>query len=296
MFDATQDQWQPAGTEEQWSDSFYLGLGRAYGRVGRRPNEGVVEGAIGVWLPDGRFALAFGREEPGEAIAAGPIRMVCEQPGWAWRLEADGPGLVFDRPEALAERGAGRPCSVRGTVRFLGWVDPFAFESGLTSAVASHHYEQPGSVAGVLEVDGVRVPFAGPGMRDHSWGVRDWQAVPWWKWTGFLVDPDTFVLLNEVGRADGGSTVGGSLMLGGELSPVVGGGIEGDQAGFVAHAVDALGREARFEGSAVGVAPLRQKRDGRVTHVNEGLTKLRWGAHEGLGLSEWLTQGVGANK
>ena len=284
------DRWQPAGPEEQWSDSFYLAGPGFYARVGRRPNEGIVEGAIGVWLPDGRFALGFGREAPRAEIAAGPVAMTCEEPGWRWRLDVDGPGMLFDRPEALAERGAGRPCSLRGHARFTGWVPAFGFEHGLTSAVAQEHDEQPGSVAGVLEVDGTRVPFAGAGMRDHSWGVRDWQAVPWWKWTGVLVDPDTFVLLNEVGTADGGSTAGGCVMLGGELAPVASGSIDGGQDAFTATAVDALGREVRFEGGAVGIAPLRQKRDGRVTQVNEALTRLHWDGREALGLSEWLVQ------
>jgi hypothetical protein len=79
-------------------------------------------------------------------------------------------------------------------------------------------------------------------------------------------------------------------MLGGELAPVRSGAIDGGQDAFTAHATDALGREVRFEGGAVGVAPLRQRRDGRVTRVDEALTRLTWDGHEGLGLSEWLRQ------
>ena len=40
----------------------------------------------------------------------------------------------------------------------------------------------------------------------------------------------------------------------------------------------------------MSVAPLRQRRDGRLTLVNEGLTRLRWEGHEGLGISEYLVQ------
>ena len=40
----------------------------------------------------------------------------------------------------------------------------------------------------------------------------------------------------------------------------------------------------------MSVAPLRQRRDGRLTLVNEGLTRLSWDGHEGLGISEYLTQ------
>jgi hypothetical protein len=38
------------------------------------------------------------------------------------------------------------------------------------------------------------------------------------------------------------------------------------------------------------VAPLRQRRDGRLTHVNEALTDYEWEGHRGTGISEYLVQ------
>jgi len=292
------------GPEEQWSDSLYFGGGDArsgaafYSRIGWRPNEQRIEGAVGVWLPDGRFLLAFAREEApaseppaGDGAAAGPVAYECASPLELWRLRFDGAGRLFARAEDVGEaRDAYETVALGGELLFTAWIAPFEFHSGLTQGVARRHYEQPGSVAGVLTVGGDRIPFAGAGMRDHSWGVRDWQGVPYWRWMGMLVDPDTFVLLNNVGTADGGETVGGCLMLGGELAPIVTGATEGDQRGFVARASDELGREVELCGEAVSVAPLRQRREGRLTLVNEGLTRLRWDGREGLGISEWLVQ------
>jgi hypothetical protein len=127
--------------------------------------------------------------------------------------------------------------------------------------------------------------------------VRDWQAVPYWRWFGMVVDPDNFLMINNVGTPDGGETAGGLVMRDAvasevascetksELDPEL-----GCQRRFVARATDALGRQAVLEGEAVSVAPLRQRRDGRLTVVNEGLTRLRWDGHEGLGISEYLFQ------
>ena len=64
----------------------------------------------------------------------------------------------------------------------------------------------------------------------------------------------------------------------------------GSQRRFTARARDELGREATLHGEAVSVAPLRQRRDGRLTNVFEALTRLRWNGHEGLGISEYLVQ------
>jgi hypothetical protein len=301
-FAAVDERFHAPGPEEQWSDSLYFGGGDGrttlYTRIGWRPNEGRMEGALGIWLPDGRFVLGFGRAADPDAIAAGPVAYECALPFELWRIRVEGRGRAYARAEDLAvapERH--EEVELGGELRFAAWTDPVTFGSGLTSAVATRHYEQPGSLAGVLEVGGERVAIAGRGVRDHSWGVRDWQAVPYWRWFGIVVDPDNFLMLNNVGTADGGETAGGLVMRDGVASEVASCETEseldpelGCQRRFVTRATDALGREAVLEGEAVSVAPLRQRRDGRLTLVNEGRTRLRWDGHEGLGISEYLVQ------
>ena len=296
------------GPDEQWSDSLYLGGGDAHGevafyaRIGARPNEGVIEGALGIWLPPTRtglpprFVLAFARDAspgdlPAAPITAGALTFTCDVPFEQWTIAVDGDARLWARAEDLGEHpGAHQKVSVSGELRFSAWVPPFHFESGLTSAVAGRHYEQPGSISGELVVDGERFPIDGAGLRDHSWGVRDWQGVPYWRWMGMLVDPEHFLLVNNVGLESGAEVVGGCLMLGGELAPIVTGRTEGTQRDFVAHATDALGRTATLRGAAISVAPLRQRRDERLTIVHEGLTRLEWLGHESFGISEWLEQ------
>ena len=290
------------GPEEQWSDSLYFGGGDArttlYTRIGRRPNEERIEGALGIWLADGRFVLGFGRAEDSDRIEAGPVGYECALPFELWRIRVEGEGRAYARAEDLAlAPGAHERVALAGELRFMAWTDPVTFGSGLTGSVAAHHYEQPGSLAGVLEVAGERIAIAGRGMRDHSWGVRDWQAVPYWRWFGIVVDPANFLMINNVGTPDGGEVAGGLVMRDGvgaevttcatesELDPEL-----GCQRRFVARATDTLGREAVLEGEAISVAPLRQRRDGRLTLVNEGRTRLRWEGFEGLGISEYLTQ------
>lgn len=308
--DAADERFHPPGPEEQWSDSLYFGGGDArtgltfYSRIGVRPNDrgGIVEGAFGVWLPAARpglpprFLLAFAREPapddlPPGPTAAGPVAFECVTPFEHWRIRIAGEGRLWARAEDLGARPeAHQVLPIAGELTFAAWVPPFAFESGLASGVAAHHYEQPGSLSGVLTVGEERFPIAGAGMRDHSWGVRDWQGVPYWRWMGMLVDPDHFLLLNNLGLPGGGEAVGGALMLGGELAPIVGGETEGTQRDFVAHATDARGRTAILRGAAISIAPLRQRRDGRLTLVNEALTRLEWLGHETFGISEWLEQ------
>jgi len=82
---AAHEAWQAPGGDEQWSDSFYFGGGDGaglafYARIGRRPNEGVTEGALGVWLPGQGFLLSFARVQPAAAVAAGPLSFECLLP------------------------------------------------------------------------------------------------------------------------------------------------------------------------------------------------------------------------
>jgi hypothetical protein len=300
---ADAERWQQPGSEEQWSDSFYFGGGDGqglafYARVGRRPNEDVTEGALGLWLPGQGFLLAFARDGLDDAIASGPVRFSCELPLRLWEIRFAGGGRLFERAEHIATRHEDyETVEVRGELRFMAWHDPLSFRSGLTEGVATAHYGQAGSLAGTIAVGGRRHALAGRGMRDHSWGVRDWQAVPYWRWFGMIADPDNFLVLNNVGTRDGGEVAGGFLMRDGivaqieacettsELDPEL-----GCQRSFVARARDASGRETTLSGQAIEVAPLRQRRDGRLTHVNEGLTEYEWEGRRGTGISEYLIQ------
>jgi hypothetical protein len=301
--DASHEGWQAPGVEEQWSDSLYFGGGDGrglafYSRIGRRPNEGIAEGAIGVWLPGQGFLLSFAREPVSDELACGPLELECVDPLAVWQLRIDGSGRLFERAEHVAtRRDAYREVAIEGELRFTAWHEPLSFRSGLMEGVASTHYEQPGSVAGTIEVDGRRHALDGKGMRDHSWGVRDWQRVPYWRWFGFVADPEAFVMINNVGSEAGGETAGGFLMLDGELAPIVACETEsemdaelGCQRRFRARARDELGRETLVTGEALEVAPLRQRRDGRVTLVNEALTEYRWEGRTGIGISEYLLQ------
>jgi hypothetical protein len=300
---AAHEAWQRPGASEQWSDSLYFGGGDGrglafYSRIGRRPNEGITEGALGVWLPGQGFLLSFAREPTTPEVACGPVRFDCVEPLLLWELRLEGRGRLFERAEHVATaRSNYREVELNGELRFTAWHDPLAFHSGLSSAVASKHYEQPGSIAGVLEVDGRRSPLAGNGLRDHSWGVRDWQRVPYWRWFGVVLDPDTYALVNNVGHEDGGETAGGFLMRDGVLAPVVACETEseldpdlGCQRSFSARARDESGRETLLEGRALEVAPLRQRRDGRLTLVNEALTEYHWEGRTAVGISEYLIQ------
>src|SRR5262249_50299182 len=46
----------------------------------------------------------------------------------------------------------------------------------------ARHYEQACRVSGRLVLNGVAHEVAGGGFRDHSWGVREWQAFPRYRW------------------------------------------------------------------------------------------------------------------
>ena len=119
-------------------------------------------------------------------------------------------------------------------------------------------------------------------------------AVPYWRWFGFVADPDNFIVLNNVGLSGGGEAAGGFMMRDGEIAPIesceTGSELDPDlgaQRAFSARATT-RGRVTTLAGRALEVA-LRQRRDGLLTHVNEALTAYE-GRPPGHGISEYLVQ------
>ena len=79
---------------------------------------------------------------------------------------------------------------------FEGSHPPYAYSAnarGCPPYCANDRIEQSGRARGVLEFDGKRIEFDTTGHRDHSWGVRDWQAFQNYRWFQGQAGPDVSV-------------------------------------------------------------------------------------------------------
>ena len=156
--------------------------------LGRRRDGGECLMAVG--LPDGRvlFGLDRGPVGMGEGLAVGGV-----EAGWRpvtlragvrlspHEASAFPPSLI---PLVLGPRTA--PANV--DLAFVPSTPAVDLCAGLSPDVlfslrplGAHHVEQSGAWHGSLIVDGHSVPVSGTGSRDHSWGLRDWDAADHWR-------------------------------------------------------------------------------------------------------------------
>lgn len=62
--------------------------------------------------------------------------------------------------------------------------------NGCPQWMAQDRFEQQGFAQGYITVNDKRVDFKGFGLRDHSWGTRDWGVNQHWKWVHAQAGPD----------------------------------------------------------------------------------------------------------
>ncbi len=109
-------------------------------------------------------------------------------------VTATSPAKSFATPEAAYDETQGEE------------VD-FAMELTWSTAGVPYHYaittryEIPCTVVGTITVDGEVFTLAGPGQRDHSWGVRDWWSFGWC-WSAIHFDDGRKLHLADI-RIDG---------------------------------------------------------------------------------------------
>jgi phosphohistidine swiveling domain-containing protein len=155
----------------------------------RRGGRGEALAALG--LPDGRVLFRLDRAE----ARFGPKSLTVGATTVSW----DPPGLTLDgdfAPHEPADFPPGplplllspRTVAVRLGLAFSPDTPAIDFTRGLPddarqalAELGSNHVEQSGDWRGTLSVDGRAGPFAGTGSRDHSWGLRNWDAADHWR-------------------------------------------------------------------------------------------------------------------
>jgi hypothetical protein len=162
---------------------------------------------------------------------------------------------------------------------------------------ARGHSEQLVSACGTIEVDDQRWDVDGYGLRDHSWGPRYWQAPWYYRWLTANFGPTFGFMGSRIARRESPGSKAGFVWDGTALHVCNDLSLSTSWTGEECyhHAIDATlradDREWRVKGRVMNLIPLRNRRDGMVTRISEGMTE--WTLDDGrvgYGLSEYLDQ------
>ncbi|MBI2711159.1 MAG: hypothetical protein HYX34_15930 [Actinobacteria bacterium] len=306
------------GPESTFNESMYVngydaasGMG-AWFRIGNRANEGYAEVTVCLYLPGDRVGFMFGRPaiSGNDAFDAGGLRIDVVEPFEHLTIGYDGRVLVLDDPlamsdprRAFAEHPTERCTASLDITRLgpmFGGEPDEAFERA-GEEFARGHYEQLVLVRGRVQVGDEVFELDGAGLRDHSWGPRTWQAPWYYRWLTCAAPagdhgPGWGFMLSRIARPDGPGLRGGFVFDGGDLHLCDGGEVATQWTGEqhqreVRFALQAGERSWRGTGRVLNLIPLRNRREGKVTRIAEGLTEWRLeDGRVGHGLSEYLDQ------
>ena len=317
------DEFMHPGPEPTFNESMYFNFCADEGvsgfvRIGNRPNERYAETTVCLYLPDGRVAFMFRRPEieGNERFDAGGTRFEVLDPFERLTVRYDGTVILLEDPLAMADprvaftENPAVPASV--DLVYTGASTPFGGEPEVSherpgEEFARGHYEQLVRATGTVRVGDEEWTVDARGLRDHSWGPRTWQAPWYYRWLTVNLDDGTGMMLNRIARQDGDGTRGGFVWDGERLRTVRHvdvrtGWTDGTPYHRSVEATFTLDDDPAapprvLTGEVRNLIPLRNRRDGRVTRISEGLTRWRvdrplrdGGATTGHGLSEYLDQ------
>jgi hypothetical protein len=287
-------------------------------RMGNRVNEGHAELTVCLYLPDGRVGFMFKRPTitNNDAHDSGGLKFEVLAPYEQHRITYGGKVCVLPRPREMAEpreaftNNPHEPCSIDLDLRAVGqawggepeW-DPDEERPDFDpeKMFARGHTEQHMAITGTVRVGGEEFAIHNAhGLRDHSWGPRYWQNVWWYRWltanlgpglgfactisgdeednrrvSGFLYDVDRYGDNKWVSIRD----VKLTSQYDGEWFPTKNLAV-----------VTTDDHVYEVEGDVWSNIPLRNRREGMVTRITEGMTRWRCEGKEGAGLSEYLDQ------
>jgi hypothetical protein len=307
------------GPEPNFNESMYFNVYDpssqvgAFFRLGNRANEGKGEMTVCIYLPDGRVGFMFQRPEvtTNDAFDAAGMRFDVVEPFEHLTVRYDGKVVVLDQPLDMAEpRQAFTENPYSECEASLDYVGASAMFGGEPEEsherpgeeFAKGHYEQLVAAKGTIRVGDERWEIDGYGLRDHSWGPRYWQAPWYYRWLTANFGAGFGFMGSRIARRDSDGTRGGFVWDGEQMMAChdfeISTEWEGDDryhrsitAVLRAKDADGEGREWRVKGRVLNLIPLRNRRDGLITRISEGLTE--WTLDDGrvgYGWSEYLDQ------
>jgi hypothetical protein len=206
------------GAEPAWSESTYFNFqdpssGLAgFTRIGQRPNEGIADGNLFLFLPGGGAVAVLERQEQKDVSEVARVGGVSHEPSkelesWRVRCSSKGLGVAHASQLDVAAEGPRSVTAVEASLDFSTCMPPFgtsgrkqrtAEAATAAAAIAAGHFEQACRVRGSVAVGDLTFDVDGLGVRDRSWGPRDW-TVPWgWRWFSMPFSEDFAIGVHSV--------------------------------------------------------------------------------------------------
>lgn len=137
-----------------------------------------------------------------------PVKVPADQNFDDWKVG----GLNFRQDLALRHADVsvqGEKASIEFHFEAIHPAYAYGFHpKGCPAYIADNRTEQAGRVKGVLKVEGREIQFDTTGVRDHSWGTRDWKIPQHWKWMHAQAGPDVAVHVFQIQALGGVETRG----------------------------------------------------------------------------------------
>jgi hypothetical protein len=302
------------GPERTFNESMYFNVYDptaevgGFVRLGNRANEGHAEMTTCVYLPDGRVAFTYFRPEIGDndAFDAGGMRFDIVEPFEELKVGYDGKVVLLDDPLEMADPRAAFTNNPWDRARIeltytrvsdMVGGEPTESHEREGEEFAKGHYEQLVAASGSIAVGDEEWAIDGYGLRDHSWGPRTWQAPWYYRWLTANFGPDFGFMGSRIARPDRDGMRGGFIWDGERVIACRGFEIstEWTEEGSYHRSIEATlhhdDGSLGIKGEVLNLIPLRNRRDGQVTRISEGLTE--WTLEDGrvgYGLSEYLDQ------
>lgn len=263
-------------------------------RIGNRANEGHAEVTFLVFLPDGRTLFQFRRHpiEGNTKFSAAGMEFEVIEPTERLRTSFAGTAIAMTDSLQLANPGLAFKSNPSVDVRF----DVIQHAVSALYLPMPFHYEQHMHAVGTLDVDGERIPIDAYGVRDHTWGRRNWQATLCDRtiWCT-LSDERGFALSVTWHDLENPPEVMGSMVTKSGMIKVEKADIHSryqpdglTHTGFTCGLVLADGEELTLEGHTSRVAPLRHRGPEHMTYIGQGMTQFTAGKETAFGLSEYM--------
>lgn len=277
-------------------------------RIGNRPNEGYAEVTITVYQPDGTALFNYLRPSIADnsAFAAGGMHFEIVEPGHHLRVSYDGTAVYLAQPLDLADPRQAFTSNPHWPLQlqldYVGLSPMYGGEGNLDSSAmvfAKGHTEQHVKAVGSICIHGQTTALNGLGLRDHSWGPRSWQSPQYYRWLTCEFDEGFGFMASQIVMQGGSEMLTGFVFKDGTNhffsdwsidTTYAGSGGYHDEIRAKLH--PAIG-DFEIHGKVRTMLPLRNRKEGRVTRISEGMTEWRCGEHVGYGLSEYLDQVTG---